>query len=223
MKRMVAIFITICAAGLVGSSAKGSTIYSIAPASLSAHPGDVGDSFDVLFTNTGPSTLSVAAFSFEVSVADPDITLAGADFATTVSPYIFAGDSFDEDNSLTLNFVNVDGYSPQIIDAADVTNDATGVPVLPGQSVDLGQVLFDVADPAQAGQFALSFTGEVSDIANANNLSTPDGVGIAVDSFSGGIISVSAVPEPSSLLVALLAVPSIAPWMRTRARRGVRI
>jgi hypothetical protein len=220
MKRVVVAFITLCAAGLI-RPANASTTYSIDPATISAQPGDVGDSFDVLFTNNGPGALSVAAFSFEVSVADPDITLTGADFSTNVSPYVFAGDSFCEINSFPLNFVNIDGYSPQILDASDVTNDATGVNVASGASVDLGRVLFDVANPAQAGQFAVSFTGEVSNVANANNLSTPDGVGISVDSFSGATISVSAVPEPSSPLLALLAVQLVGPFTRRRIRRAI--
>ena len=221
MNRFNGSFITICAVGLICFSANASATYSIGPAAVSARPGDVGDSFDVLFTNNGPGDLSVAAFSFEVSVADPDITLTGASYTTVVSPYIFAGNSLFQDNSEPLNFVNVDGYSPQILDAADVTNDGTGVIVSPGESVDLGTVQFNVANPAQTGPFGVSFTGEVSDVANANNLSTPDGVGISVDNFSGGTISVSPVPEPSLLLLGLFAVPFVGRFSRGRIRRAV--
>jgi hypothetical protein len=219
MNRFVAAFVTIVAVGLIESSANATTTYSIDPAAISAHPGDVGDSFDVLFTNNGPDPLSVAAFSFEVSVADTDITLTSAQYSTVAMPYIFAGDSLFQINSLPLNFVNVDGYSPQILDAADVTNDGAGVTVAPGQSADLGTVLFDVADPAQTGQFAVTFTGEVSDVANANNLATPTGDGISVDSFTGATISVSPVPEPASL--GLLAAGAVALLSRRkRFRRG---
>jgi hypothetical protein len=221
MNRVFPVLIAICGVAMIDASVYASTSYSISPTTLSAHPGDVGDSFDVLFTNSGPGSLSVAGFAFEVSVADPDITLAGADFSTNVSPYIFAGDSFDQINSLPLNYVNVDGYSPQILDASDVTNDSAGLTVASGSSVDLGRVLFNVASPAQAGQFGVSFTGEVTTVANANNLATPGGAGIAVDSFSGGTISVSAVPEPASLLLALLAVPVVGRFGRSRVRRGV--
>jgi hypothetical protein len=223
MKRIHAGFLAICAVGLICSIAGASTTYSIDPATISASPGDTGDSFDVFFTNNGPDTLSVAAFSFEVSVADTDITLTGADYSTVVSPYIFAGNSFFQDLPSPLNFVNIDGYSPQILDAADLTNDGTGVSIGAGQSADLGTVFFDVADPAQAGPFTVSFTGEVSDVANANNLSTPDAVGISVDSFSSATINVASVPEPSSILPALLviAIPIIGPFARKRARQIV--
>ena len=224
MKRASGMIVAICAMSSIGRLARASTTYSIDPASISAHPGDVGDTFDVIFTNNGSDALSVAAFSFEVSVADPDITLTGAGFSTTVSPYIFAGDSFDVDNSETLNFVNLDGYSPQILDGSDVTNDATGVTVGPGDSADLGQVQFDVASPAQTGPFEVTFTGEVSNVANANNLATPEGDGINVDSFSGGTIMVSSVPEPSSLLLGSLGMAALisAPFGRKHLRRAGR-
>jgi len=222
MKHALGMIFAICVAGAVARLAHASTTYSIDPAAISAHPGDVGDSFDVIFTNNGSAALSVAGFAFEVSVADTDITLTGADFSTNVSPYIFAGNSFDQINSFTLNYVNVDGYSPQILDASDVTNDATGVSVGPGDSADLGEVLFDVADPAQAGPFAVTFTGEVSDVANANNLATPEGDGISVDTFSGGTITVSPVPEPSSLLVGSMGLTALiaGPFGRKHLRRA---
>jgi hypothetical protein len=209
MQRAFGIIIAICAVTSIGRVAHASTTYSIDPASISAQSGDVGDAFDVIFTNNGPNTVSVAAFSFEVSVADPDITLTGASFSTTASPYIFAGDSFDQDNSETLNFTNLVGYSPQILDGSDVTNDATGISVGPGDSADLGEVQFDVASPAQTGSFAVTFTGEVSNVANANNLATPEGDGISVDSFSGGTITVGSVPEPSSLLLGSLGMAAL--------------
>jgi hypothetical protein len=217
MNRTVIAFIVTCVVGLIHSSANASTTYSIDPATLSAHAGDVGDSFDVLFTNHGPDALLVAAFDFEVSVADTDITLTGADFSTNSSPYIFAGDSSDQINSFPLTYVNVDGYSPQILDASDLTNDSAGATVAPGASADLGRVLFNVANPAQTGSFAVTFTGEVTNVAHANNLANTDFVGITVDSFSGATISVSSVPEPSSLLAAF-ALPFVLLFRRVRCR-----
>jgi hypothetical protein len=212
--------IALGAIALTSFSAKASTTYSITPATLSAHAGDVGDSFDVLFTNNGPGALSVSGYAFEVSVADPDITLTGADFSTTAGPFVFAGDSFDQINSFPLNIVNVDGPSPQILDASDLTNDSSGVPVAAGASVDLGRVLFDVATPAQAGPFAVTFTGEVTNVANANNLTSADFNTINVDSFSGSTITVS-VPEPSSQLLVSLGVPFMLFVGQRRVQRNV--
>jgi hypothetical protein len=209
MKHSLYAVVAICGVALLCPPAHATTTYSISPATVTAAPGDTGDSFDVMFTNNGPGSLSVAAFAFEVSVADPDITLTGASYSTVVQPYIFAGNSLFQMNSIPLGFCNLTGCSPQTMDALDVTNDGSGVTVAPGQSADLGTILFNVANPAQAGPFTVSFTGQVSDVANANNLSDPLGNGISVDFFSSGTIDVAPVPLPSSLLLTLLGLPIV--------------
>jgi hypothetical protein len=194
-KYILRILITGCAAALLCSPAQAGTIYSISPANVFANPGDVGDSFDVLLTNSGTSDISIAAFSFEVSVTNPDITLTGADFSTGANPYIFATDSFDAINGFTLNTT-----SPgQTLDAGDVTNDGAGITLAPGQSLALGDVLFNVANGTASGSYTVSFSGG----ADFNNLSGPAGNAINVDSFSSGTIfisSVATVPEPVSAL-----------------------
>jgi hypothetical protein len=202
--------ILICAAALLCSAAHGTTILSIQPAVVPAIAGDTGDSFDVVLTNSGPSSISVAAFSFEVSVTDPDITLTSADFSTAL-PYIFAGDSFDATNGFPLNTT-----SGQTLDASDLTNDGAGITVAAGQSFGLGHVLFDVAPNANPGAFPLTFTGG----AGANNLSDPNGNNIPIDAFTSAVIvitsPVAAVPEPSYFLP-LLAGLAVLAYMRKRA------
>ncbi len=222
--RLCAFLIAIGAVSLVHVSANAAIIYSISPVTVSAQPGDSGDLFDVLLTNSGPAPVSVAGFSFEVTAADPDITLTGADYSPVAAPYIFAGNSYFQENGIPLNFVNADGGSPQILDAGDVAADSIGTTLAAGESVGLGQVLFDVDNSAQPGPFAVSFSGEVSGIADANNLSTPEGDTISVDSFSGGTISVSgvpSVPEPASLMLALFAAPLVGLLKRKNPRPGV--
>jgi hypothetical protein len=211
-----ALLISMGAISLGFGSANAAINYSISPVTVSAQPGDIGDSFDVLLSNSGPTAVTVAGFAFEVSVADTDISLTGANYSTVVAPYIFAGDSFVQEFAPPLNFTNSDGGSPQILDAADAAADGVGTTIAPGASTDLGQVTFDVSHSAQTGQFAVTFSGEVSGIADANNLSTPgiDSMTINVDSFSGGTISVSSVPEPSSLMMMLCAIPVMVLVMR---------
>jgi hypothetical protein len=211
-----ALLISIGAISLGFGSANAAINYSISPVTLSAQPGDIGDSFDVLVTNSGPAAVTVAGFVFEVAVADTDISLTGANYSTVGAPYIFAGNSLFQDFGLPLNFTNTSGGSPQILDAGDVADYGESTTIAPGASTDLGQVTFDVSSSAQTGQFAVTFSGEVSGLADANNLSTPDATTINVDSFSGGTISVSSVPEPSSLMMMLCAVPVIV----LVARRG---
>jgi hypothetical protein len=164
-----------------------------------------------LLTNNGPGSISVQSFSFEVSVATPNITFTGANFATVASTYIFAGDSFDAMNGFTLNI-----SSPgQALDANDGTNDGAGISLNSGQTLALGHILFDVTGGAAAGPFAVSFTGGSAE----NNLTDPQGANIPVDTLTGGTINISAVssvPEPSSLPLVLAGTAALAALIRRR-------
>jgi hypothetical protein len=200
-KYTLGIIIAGCAAGLLCSPARADVIFSIDPVTVSASPGDVGDAFDVVLTNSSnaSSNISIAAFFFEVTVADADITLTGADYSTGAIPYIFAGDSFDEINALGLSFAGID-TTPQTLQAGDVTNDVTNVVLTPGESLALGEVLFNVAPGATPGPFTVSFTGSTG-VANLNDLSDASGDTINVDTFDSGTIQVSGtstVPEPAT-------------------------
>lgn len=208
-----------CAAGLLCAPARADIIYSISPATVDATAGDVGDSFDVLLTNTGASAISVAAFDFEVQVTDSDITLTGADFNTGATPYIFPlSDSFVALNSLTLNFT-----SGSYLDGSDATNDATDVTVGAGDTVALGDVLFNVAAGATPGPFAVAFscTPTPGVLADCNNLADAEGDLISVDTFDSGTIqisSTSAVPEPSTALPLAAALLAATVFVRKRRR-----
>jgi hypothetical protein len=215
MERAIGIFVTICAVGLICSPARADVIFSIAPATISANPGDVGDQFDVVLKNTGPGSISVAGFNFEVSVTNPDITLTGADFSTVASPYIFAGNSFDQNIPLTLNYT-----SGQKLDASDTSNDGSGVTLASGGSLALGDVLFSIANPAAAGPFTVSFSGGLGPT-GANNLSDRFGNPINVDGSFSGTISISGtntVPEPA-IALPLAAALLIAAFFAHKRRR----
>jgi hypothetical protein len=187
----------------------------------------------VIFTNNGPGSLSVAGFSFGVSVDDTDITLTGTSFSTVAYPYIFAGDSFDEISGFPIDDIgDVVITSSQELAGTDITNDGAGFVIGSGDSADLGEVLFSVADPAATGQFTVSFFGGidptippvVNPLSALNNLADPSGNGISVDSYTGGTISIaSPVPEPPSFLLALsgMAIPLIAVFARKRLGQAV--
>jgi hypothetical protein len=214
MRHALGILITTFAVSLLCAPARADLILSIAPFSISATPGDVGDQFDVVLTNSGPSSISVGQFNFEVSVANANITLTGADFSTVAFTYIFAGHSVDQDIPLTLNFT-----SGQTLDANDIYDTAlSGVTFAPGESLSLGRVEFDVSPAAPPAPIAVSFTGTPS-VADSNNLS--DGVNlIPITTFSDGVINVSggsgSVPEPSSFLLMLTGSAAIAGLLRRR-------
>ena len=191
--------------GCCAVSLSAGTVLSIQPAVISAGTPSTANVFDVLLTNTGVSSITVGGFSFEVSVTDPDITLTGADFATLLAPYIFAGQSLDIDFSIPLN-----GSHGATLDAGDVS-DGTGAVIAAGKTLALGEVFFDVAKNAALGQFAVTFTGG----SNGNSVFDVAGAPIAIDDKTPGAINI-AVPEPSSALLALAALSGIAGMFRRR-------
>lgn len=208
------IMVVCCAAALLCCPAWSDIVYSISPASLFVNPGATGASFDVLLTNSGTSDISLAAFSFEVSVTNSSIILTGADFSTGANPYIFATDSFDAANGFTLNTT-----SPgQILDASDLTNDGAGVVLASGQSLALGDVLFNVDAGGSSGSYVVAFSGG----ADFNNLSDPGGNGVGIAGFSTGTIVVNGgatVPEPAPVwpLAGALIIGALV--VRRRSRR----
>lgn len=210
MKRILGILIASCAAAFTCSPARATT-FSIQPSAVLAPPGSSG-AFDVLLTNNGPGSITVGIFAFEVSVADTDLNLTGADFSTGASPYIFAGHSFDQDNSLLLNF-----SSGQTLDASDSYDiSGSGVTLTAGESLALGEVLYSISPTAAPGPVTVSFTGTPS-VADANNLSTPSFNAINVNTFSGGTITIGSVPEPSSIFLTLAGIAALAATRRRRS------
>jgi hypothetical protein len=221
MKLALGIFIASCATALLCSPARADVIYSIDPVTTSANPGDVGDAFDVVLTNSSDATgnLSVDGFFFEVTVADTDITLTGADYSTSAFPYIFpAADSFDQIYSAGLSFTGID-TTAQTLQAGDLTNDGANVVLTPGESLALGEVLFNVAPGATPGPFTVSFTGSTG-VANLNDLagatSPTTFVLINVDTFDSGTITVA--PEPNTALPLAGALLIGAFFIRKRRR-----
>src|SRR5258708_26882152 len=130
--------------GLLASS---DLIISSSPSA--AAPGSTSNSFDVDLTNTGPSTVTLAAFSFGLALSDPDITVTEANIYT-VQPYIFLGDS------LFGPLISTTAGSSLV--ASDVELTGLGVTVGSGATVGLGHVLFNVAPSAAIGSFNVEFS-----------------------------------------------------------------
>jgi hypothetical protein len=208
MKRILGILIASCAAAFTCSPA-GATTFSIQPSAVSASPGSSGNAFDVVLTNNGPGSITVGIFAFEVSVTDADVNLTGADFSTGATAYIFAGHSFDQDNSLPLNLPS----SGQTLDASDSYDiSGSGVTLTSGESLALGEVLYSVSPTAVAGPVTVSFTGTPS-VSDGNNLSDPSFNAINVDTFTSGTITIT-TPEPSSIFLTLAGMAALAALRR---------
>jgi hypothetical protein len=168
--------------------------------SVSAAQGSTGNTFDVLLTDTGPSSVSIGGFIFEIATSDPDITFTGAFISTATAPYIFAG------NSLFGPEIDTQ-ISPSLI-AQDLA--ATGSTSLTsGETVGLGQIFFNVSPTAATGPFAVSFTGGTA----GNDLSDPTGKSIPINTFTGGTITIN-TPEPSSIFLTLAGIAALAALRR---------
>ena len=170
----------------------------ISVASATVNPGTVNDVLDVSLFNNGPAAVAIGAFSFGVSVTDPDITFVGAT-TSTGTPYIFAGDS--------LFGPAIGTAAGQSLTASDVFDTiGSGAVVAAGGSVGLGHVLFDVAPNAAGGVFAVSLSAPESSLAD------PSSANIPITSLVNGQISIAAqgsVPEPPAIWAGFFALISV--------------
>jgi hypothetical protein len=179
--------------------------------SSSAPIGGTG-SFDVNISNIGgSSSFQVAGFSVELMVASSSgITFKGADVNTT-SAYIFGT---LQTPPLTSNgFPNTDFIAT---DSSQTSPFFTTLNV--GDQFGLVHVSYSVASNATTGSFTVSILGigttsEILDLSGNLIPFTP----------TNGTITVTAVPEPSSLLLlsTALIVPVTFHARRRLARRGL--
>jgi hypothetical protein len=157
--------------------------------SVIATPGSSGDSLDIDLTNSGPSAIMIAGFSFGISTANPDISFTDANISTTDS-YIFVG------NSLFGPDLTGPTSGQSLVTSDTFSIPFSGITLNAGTTVGLGHIIFDVAGTATGGVFPVTFAPFPS-----SSLSGPDGNNIPIDTLSNGQITITAaaVPEPSSL------------------------
>ncbi len=181
------------AAALMFCSAPAYASLIFSTQSVTASAGSTGDTLDVLLTNTGASGVSIGGFNFEIATSDPDIIFTSVFTSTVTAPYIFSGNS--------LFGPQIDTQTSPSVIASDLA--ASGSATLgSGVTVGLGKVFFNVSPTAASGPFTVSFTGGAA----GNNLSDALGNDVRIDTLSSGTISISAVPEPSSLLLTLAGI-----------------
>jgi hypothetical protein len=166
--------------------------------SVFANPGSAGV-IEVDVQNTGAAGIVIGGFNFEIG-ADSDIDFTGAGFSTS-APYIFAGDSFDQVNSLPLNISTGPSLS-----AFDISNSGNGDILGAGQTAGLALVTFNVSPTAALGPITVSFFTDPSD----TSLSDQNGDDILIDSFVNGTIDV--IPEPSGAALLLAALIGLGAW-----------
>jgi hypothetical protein len=192
------------AALLLSVPAKGDIVLSVE--SVTGAPGSTG-MFDVLLTNTGPSSQNIAAFNFELSTIDTNITFTDVTTATTTAPYIFPDSFFGPD----ITTFAID----QSVEAGDVEGTFSGTDVAAGATYGLGNVSYSI-DPG-------ALNGEVAEIDIEaypdTSLTDSDGNNVVYTSQSGLItVQTSTVPEPSAALPLAGAVLLGASLIRQRRR-----
>ncbi len=185
--------VVLAALGILSLPARADLLFSL-ESPITAMAGDVGDSFDVLLTNTGSSAVTVADFSFGITTTDTDITFTGATTSTVTEPYIFAGDSFDDDNGFP--FYTVPPPIGQTLEATDASNSGLGDAIGAGDTVAVGNIIFDVANGAAPGPAVVTFeafptTGLLDPDFNYLSFTANDG--------SITVTSTSSVPEPATI------------------------
>jgi hypothetical protein len=175
----------------------------VSATSVSANAGDTNDALDVFLTNTGPSSISVDGFNFEITVSGTDVTFTSTTTATTVGPYIFGADSLFGPVISTL--------SPgQTMDGSDI--DALGaVTIGSGATVGLGHVFFNV-NPAAAPQ-----TAAVTFVPAGTALSDVNGGPVNINTLTPGTITIlSSVPEPATFGMLGFVLAGFCVRLRTR-------
>ena len=184
---------------LFSAPAHADFIFSLEPG-ITAAAGSTGNFFDVLLTNTGGSAVTVGSFSFGITTPDTDIIFTNADTSTT-TPYVFTGDSFDDNNGFTLYTNSLPG---QTVEASDASNSTLGDSVGAGATVGVGRIMFDIANGATPGPFAVTFEGSPT-----TSLSDNNGNNLDFTATPGTIVitSSTAVPEPAQggLMICALA------------------
>jgi len=215
--------------GALGSpAALADIVLSIQPITTNPAPGDTGDMFDVLLSNTGSSEVDIAAFVFGVTTTDTDITFTEADTSASAAPYIFAGNSFDDaflGGMVSIPApVGLPALPSQDLVGSDLgDNPGSFTAVGAGATTDLGRVLFNVAPNATMQTFTVSFIETLFPNPPGgyayNNLSDENGNAINVDSLESADFNMgSSAPEPASLLLLPIGLASL--WMFSRPRRA---
>jgi len=167
--------------------------------SVTANPNTTGNVFDVLLTNETGASVTIGGFIFEVTTADTGITFTEATTATTVDPYLFAGDS--------LLGPEIDVVSGgQTLEAADFSASGAGDAIGNGDTLGVGHIFFDVANGAALGPATVSFDTTVTSLSDAagNNLAystTPGAITIQ---------STTTVPEPATDGLCIFALAGFA-------------
>ena len=168
---------------------------------VTAVAGSTGNTtLEVSLTNDGSvDSPLIAAFQFQLTVSGASgVTFTDADISTANNPYIFGADT----SAPPLSFDSFPNTQFTASDVFSVMN--SGVAIEAGDTVGLGRVTFDVA-PTASGVVPVTIVPDLVD-----SVLDIDGNPIPLPyQFVNGSVQVSGVPEPSSLVLALLGITAV--------------
>jgi len=157
------------------------------------------NALEIDLINTGPAAVTLGGFSFETEVTDANIIFTSATTAT-IAPYVFAGSS--------LFGPTISTSAPgQTLDAFDLwAGPGGGASIAAGATVGLGRAFFSVLAGALSGPVTVTLSPFP-----ATSLADASGGNISVSALTNGSITIagSSVPEPSSLVLAVLALAAL--------------
>jgi hypothetical protein len=204
--------LSLAMAGINGAASPARAGLVLGIAADTATPGSSSNSFDVTLTNTGMNGLNIAGFSFELTTTSGDVTFSAVNVYTQSASYIFGANSeFGPDVTLSAS-----GGTVSASDNYIVPNE--GATLASGQTLDLGHVLFALAQNAASTPIQLMFSDYPDTGVNA-----ADGYQYMDVSFAAPdalIIPVGAtvVPEPASVVLALQGL-FVLRYLSGRSRR----
>jgi hypothetical protein len=204
------------AAGVVllwGPAARADLIFSVND--VPALAGSNGNTaLEVSLTNSGASpSPQIAAFQFQLMVSGASgVTFVDVDTLTANHPYIFGTNT----SAPPLSF---DAFPNTAFTASDLYTLLSGGVVLgAGETVGLGRVTFDVALSASGGSVPVTIVPNFTDSLFDQNFNA---ITLPVQFVNGSIkvTPVSPIPEPSSLVLALLGITACL-WRAQRMGAG---
>lgn len=204
------------AAALVLSAGTSRAAVVLTLQSVTATAGSTGNTLDVTLLNTGPASITVGSFSFEITIASANIQFTDATTATVLASYIFniGGSHSAFGPSIATNTPLAPGAP---LDASDNYSPfGSGQVVASGGTVGLGHVVFNVAPATAPGPYTVSFNTDpaFTSLSNASGNAT-----FPITTFTPGVITVigaTAVPEPSPLVLAGVALLAGLGYRRVR-------
>ncbi len=190
---------------LLNTGARAGLVIKLQPASTTVAAGSSNNVFEVNLVNDSSDSLTLSAFNVTLSTpSGAGITFTGGD-SLTGQPYVFAG------NSVGFLFVNPSG--PNTADVSDLADDTMQL-ILGNSTLGLGRIFFSVDAGAAPGPHAVSIEPATSLTGGGPNFDP------LPFTSEGAEITVTAVPEPSTLALSATAIALAgAAWLRGRAAR----